>query len=73
MANPRLSGKCLDRYHLKKGGKVVHRGITHDLTRREAQHQEKHPGSKIKQVGRQTTREAGLKWERAGGTRRYRK
>ena len=60
------------KYQLKKGGKVVHRGITYDLARREAEHQKGYPATHIKQVGRQTTREAALKWEREGGKRRYR-
>ena len=61
------------KYHLKAGGKIVHRGITNDLDRREAEHQEKFPGAEIRQVGRRTTREAGLRWEREGGKRPYRK
>lgn len=60
------------KYHMKKGGKVVHRGITKDLDRRETEHQSAFPGSKIKQVGRQTSHAAALKWEREGGKRRYR-
>ena len=61
------------KYQLKEAGKIVHRGITNDLERREREHQAEHPGSRIKQVGRQTTRDAALKWEREGGKRRYRK
>ena len=61
------------KYHLKQGKKVVHRGITYDLNRREAQHQEQFLGSRIEQVGRLTTREAALKWERQGGKRPYKK
>ena len=61
------------KYHLQGGGKIVHRGITNDLGRREAEHQEKFPGAEIRQVGRRTTREAGLRWEREGGKRPYRK
>lgn len=61
------------KYHLKQGGKVVHRGITNDLSRREQEHQSVYPGSKIKQVGRRTTKDAALKWERTGGKRRYKK
>ena len=61
------------KYHLKKGHKVVHRGITYDLARREAQHQERYPGSHIQPIGRRITHEAALKWERAGGKRPYRK
>lgn len=61
------------KYHTKKGQKTVHRGITYDLERREAEHQQDYPGSSIKQVGRRTTREAALKWEREGGKRPYNK
>ena len=61
------------KYHLKEGKQVVHRGITYDLERREAQHQEQFPGSRIQQVGRKVTRDAGLKWEREGGKRPYKK
>ena len=55
------------KYHLKKGNTIVHRGVTNDLERRETEHQNEHPGAKIKQVGRRTTREAALEWEREGG------
>jgi len=61
------------KYHLKDGGKVVHRGKTNDLNRREGEHQAEHPGAKIHQVGRKTTDEAALKWEREGGKRPYKK
>jgi predicted GIY-YIG superfamily endonuclease len=61
------------KYHLKKGHKTVHRGITSDLMRRENEHQSEFPGSKIVQIGRRTTREAAYKWEREGGKRPYRK
>ena len=59
------------KYHLKEGKKVVHRGITNDLDRREDEHQKQSPGTEIKQVGRKTTREAALRWEREGGRRSY--
>jgi predicted GIY-YIG superfamily endonuclease len=61
------------KYHLKQGHKTVHKGITYDLERREAQHQEQYPSSTIKQVGRLVTRDAALKWERNGGKRPYHK
>ena len=61
------------KYHVKQGHKTVYRGITYDLERREAEHQKDFPGSEIKQVGRRTTREAALKWEREGGKRPYNK
>ena len=57
------------KYHLRSGGGIVHRGITNDLNRREQEHQTEYPGSQIKQVGRRTTREAALEWERNGGKR----
>ena len=52
------------KYHLKEGNKIVHRGITYDLNRREVEHQEKFPGTYIEQVGHRTTRTSALKWER---------
>ena len=61
------------KYHLKQGRKVVHKGITDDLERREIEHQRRFPGARIKKMGRRTTREAALKWERAGGKRPYHK
>lgn len=61
------------KYQLKSGRRIVHRGITDDLMRRETEHQLQYPGSRIWQVGRRTTRAAALKWERYGGKRRYKK
>ena len=52
------------KYHLKNGKRIIHRGITTDLNRREQEHQTEYPGSKIRQVGRRTMREAALEWER---------
>ncbi|MBA7589091.1 hypothetical protein ES708_31166 [subsurface metagenome] len=57
------------KYHVIKDRKVVHRGITDDLERREGEQQEKFKDSHIKQIGRRTTREKGLAWERRGGKR----
>jgi predicted GIY-YIG superfamily endonuclease len=57
------------KYHLKNGNEIVHRGITNNLERRGNEHQQNHPGTRIKQVGRRTTREAALEWERNGGKR----
>ena len=59
------------KYHLKHGHKTIHRGITYDPERREAEHQESFPGSRVVPVGRRTTREAALRWERNGGKRPY--
>ena len=63
MANKRDTYK----YHLKQGKKIVHRGITDDLDRRLGEHQQEFPKAKIKQVGRRTTRDKALEWERKGG------
>jgi predicted GIY-YIG superfamily endonuclease len=52
------------KYHLKKGNKIIHVGVTNDLNRREAEHQKSFPGTEIHSVGRRTTRESALKWER---------
>ena len=60
------------KYHLKVGKKVVHKDICTDWVSREVFHQEEFPGSKIKLIGRRTTREAALKWVHRGGRRGYR-
>ena len=67
-----MAKRNVAKYHLWEDGKVAHRGITNDLARREREHQAEHPGSHISQVGRRTTREAALRWEREGGKRPYR-
>ena len=53
------------KYHFKKGNRIVHVGITEDLERREQEHQ-RHYGESghISQVGKRTTKEAALAWER---------
>lgn len=64
MVEPRDTSK----YHLKMGNKIVHRGITErPLEEREREHEKDFPGSRIVQVGRKTTRERALEWERKGG------
>lgn len=57
------------KYHLIKNRKIVHRGITDDLERRKREHQQEFPGSRVKPIGRRTTRDAALEWERKGGKR----
>jgi len=60
------------KYHLKDAGKIVHRGITsRNPEIRETEHQDEFPGATLQKVGRITTREAALKWEREGGKRPY--
>ena len=63
MSQPRETYK----YHLKIGNKIAHRGITNDLDRRETEHQQTWPDGHITQIGRRTTRDAALEWERKGG------
>ena len=54
------------KYVFKKDNKVVHVGITNDLDRREQEHQRTRGWSDghIRKVGRRTTRDAALLWER---------
>jgi len=54
------------KYHFKVGNRIVHRGVTNDLERREAEHQQERgwSGGHIKKVGYRTTRNAALAWER---------
>lgn len=56
-----------NKYQLRLGREIVHRGITNNLERREREHQKEYPGSKISKVGYKTTRKAALRWERDGG------
>ena len=54
------------KYQFKLGNKIVHRGITNDLERREEEHRaSRQPWANghIVQVGRATTREAAQEWE----------
>jgi len=57
------------KYHVKVGRKIIHRGITKDLERRGAEHKARRPNSRVVQVGRRTTRERALEWERRAGRR----
>ncbi len=71
------------KYHVVVGKEVVLRAIISlptattpaaesDWYAREQLHQSEFPGCRLRQIGRRTTREAALKWEREGGRRRYR-
>ena len=51
------------KYAFKVGNKIVHRGVTNDLERREQEHRQNWPKGHIFQVGRRTTRVAATKWE----------
>lgn len=58
-----MSNRDTFTYALRQGRKIVHKGITNDLERREREHQEQFPGSKISKEGNAKTREGALKWE----------
>lgn len=53
------------KYHFKLRNRIIHTGITNDLAVREAKHRRRSGADgRIEQVGRRTTREAALEWER---------
>jgi len=53
------------KYHFKRGRRIVHTGITNDLERRENEHKLNFGNDgHIFKVGRATTKDAALKWER---------
>ena len=53
------------KYHFKRGHRIVHTGITNDLERREAEHKRNFgEDGHILKVGRATTMDAALAWER---------
>lgn len=58
-----MAARNIYKYDFKIGNKIVHRGITKDLERREAQHQVKWPKGHVVQVGNRTTEEAARIWE----------
>lgn len=58
------------KYHFKQGHRIVHTGITIDLERREAEHKRSFgENGHILKVGRATTRDAALEWEREQAAR----
>ncbi len=52
------------KYTLRRGNRNVYFGITNNLARREREHLRRFPDAHIVQVGRRTTRDAAMKWER---------
>ncbi len=57
-------------YLFKFGRRIVHAGITNDLERREGEHKRDFgDDGHILKVGRATTRDAALKWEREQAAR----
>ena len=57
------TSRTVYKYHFKLGNRIVHTGITRDIDRREAEHQQKPGRGHIVQVGFRTTQEAALQWE----------
>ena len=59
-------GRALDtfKYEFKVDGKVVVRGVTNDLQRRESEHRFRWPNGRIVKVGNITTRAGALEWMR---------
>ncbi len=55
------------RYHYKVGNRIVHRGKTTSLRRREGQHRRCWPGGRIVQIGARVTDATARQWERDGG------
>jgi predicted GIY-YIG superfamily endonuclease len=51
-------------YDFKVGSKIVHSGITNDLSRREAEHKQRWSNGRIHQVGNVKTRDGALNWEK---------
>lgn len=52
------------KYRFLVGSRVVHIGITTDLTRREREHQRRWPEGRIEPVGEPTSHAEAWKWER---------
>lgn len=58
------------RYHIKRGNKILHRGITNNIDRRHGEHKVNYGNDvKIVRIGPCVSRESGLRWEREGGKR----
>jgi len=54
-------------YYFKVGDRVVHKGITQDLARREQEHQQKWPTGYIVQIGGPKTEDEARDWEKGQG------
>ena len=55
------------KYQFKVGNKVVHKGITNDLERRDAEHKQDWPSGHIKQVGHAVDKKSAREWEKEQG------
>ena len=54
-------------YHFKIGNKIIHKGITKDLDRREGEHQALNPEGHIFEVGGAKTEKGARDWEKEQG------
>ena len=54
-------------YYFKVGDKIVHKGITQDLARREKEHQQEWPNGRIVQIGGPKTEDEARDWEKDQG------
>lgn len=54
-------------YYFKVGRKIVHKGRTDNLERREQEHKQKWPSGHIFKVGHRKTEEGAKKWEKKQG------
>ncbi|WNY24906.1 hypothetical protein [Methanolapillus millepedarum] len=58
-----MTDRDYKKYELKKGSKVVYRGITNDLDRRKTEHSQDKKFTSMRQVGRSCTEESAKNWE----------
>ncbi len=56
-----------NKYHFKVGNKTVHGGRTTSLKRRERDHRRTWPDGHIVKIGRRTTKEGAIRWEKRHG------
>ena len=62
---PKQKPRDTARYNLRRGRKIVHKGITkRPLEERLAEHQQRYPDATISQVGPRVTEDTARKWER---------
>ena len=64
-----MAKRDTSRYQFRRGRKIVHRGVTNNLKRREQEHRRKYGGGRISKIGPKVSRASALRWERAGGKR----
>ena len=55
--------RCIYRYFLKEGDKIVYAGITKDIELRREEHKEENAQYQVERVGDRVTRSDAVKWE----------